>query len=113
MDAETVANLVRLAPPQIPAGFDPVCPAAHPAREEAGLLARNRSTGVYALFAVGGAMRSVPARWAEGVAAGYATGLRDARSLAGSVTSDAKAAASRANGAKGGRPRKAPPASAE
>jgi hypothetical protein len=75
------------------------------------MLARNRLTGVHVLFTVGGAMRSVPARWADGVAAGYAAGMRDAVAKAGAkggaVTSEAKAAAARANGAKGGRGRKA------
>jgi len=45
---------------------------------------------------------------------GHRVGMRDARAMAGRIggaaTSDAKRAAARANGAKGGRPRKADPA---
>jgi hypothetical protein len=43
------------------------------------------------------------AAWREG----YWAGLRDAYAKAGATPSAAKAAAARANGAKGGRPRKA------
>lgn len=52
----------------IPAGFSEICEAGHPNDGSSGTLIRNRSTGIYALL-VGGAVRSVPPKWARETAA--------------------------------------------
>lgn len=52
----------------IPQGFSEIGPAEHPRDGGAGTLIRNRETGIYALL-VGGAVRSVPHKWAADAAA--------------------------------------------
>lgn len=57
----------------IPAGFSEIGPAEHPRDNASGTLIRNRNTGVYALLA-GGAVRTVPHKWAADAAASMGKG---------------------------------------
>lgn len=57
----------------IPQGFAEIGPAEHPRDGTTGTLIRNRATGVYSML-VGGAVRSVPHKWAADAAAGMGKG---------------------------------------
>lgn len=57
----------------IPTGFVAIGVTEHPRNGETGMLIRNRSTGLYALI-VGGAICSVPHKWAADTAANMGKG---------------------------------------